>query len=115
MRVVLAVIQFPKLSETFIVTQFQGLLNQGIDVHICCERSNESEWNAFPSLKNQPEARRRVHIFWPHRPKWMVLLCFLPALFGCLLKNPSGTLSYFSKGFRKFGLSIFKMFDLDST
>ncbi len=114
MRVVLAVIQFPKLSETFIVTQFQGLLSQGIDVHICCDRSNESEWSAFPALKSNSEARERVHIFWPHRPKSFALLCFLPALFSCLLKNASGTLRYFSKGFSKFGLSILRKFYLDS-
>jgi colanic acid/amylovoran biosynthesis glycosyltransferase len=115
MRVVLAVIQFPKLSETFIVTQFHGLLNHGIDVHICCDRSNESEWNAFPALKANSDARKRVHLFWPYRPKWFALLCFLPALFASLAKNPSGTLRYFSKGFRKFGFSIFKKFYLDST
>ena len=115
MRVVLAVVQFPKLSETFIVTQFHGLLNHGIDVHICCDRSNESEWNAFPALKANSDARKRVHMFWPHYPKWYALLCFFPAIFSCLAKNPSGTFRYFSKGFRKFGFSIFKMFYLDST
>lgn len=114
MRVVLAVIQFPKLSETFIVSQFQGLLNQRIDVHICCDRSNESEWNAFPALKGHSEARKRVHIFWPHSPRWRALLYFLPALFACLMKNASGTFRYFSKGFKKFGFSILKMFYLDS-
>jgi colanic acid/amylovoran biosynthesis glycosyltransferase len=66
-------------------------------------------------LKSNSDARKRVHIFWPHYPKSLVLLLFLPALISCFLKNPSGTFRYFSKGFRKFGFSIFKKFYLDST
>ncbi len=115
MRVVLSLIQFPKLSETFIVNQFQGLRDQGMDVHICCVQSNDTDWNAFPELKNQSRVREHVHISWPHRPKWFAILCFLPALVDCALKNLAGTFRYLKRGWRKFGMSILRLFYLDST
>ena len=59
MRLVLVVPRFPRLSETFIVSQFLGLAAAGWDVHIVCGATES--WDAFPRLAARPELRRRVH------------------------------------------------------
>src|SRR5437879_10267574 len=73
-RLVLIVPSFPKLSETFIVSKFLGLLEKGWDVHIVCGESKAEEWRNFPALNGHAEARSRVRISWPHRPQWLALL-----------------------------------------
>ena len=59
MRLVLIVSAFPKLSETFIVSQFLGLLEHGWDVHVVCKRSDTAEWDHFPALAADPSLRTR--------------------------------------------------------
>jgi colanic acid/amylovoran biosynthesis glycosyltransferase len=63
-RVVLIVPAFPKLSETFIVSKFLGLLERGWDVHIVCSHSDAGQWRFFPQL-NDRDIRTRVHVT-PH-------------------------------------------------
>ncbi|HVY71371.1 MAG TPA: hypothetical protein VHH73_15670, partial [Verrucomicrobiae bacterium] len=70
MRLVLVVPNFPKLSESFIVSKFLGLLKLGWDAHVVCGESDPAQWKNFPELENHPDARRRVWINWPHRPRW---------------------------------------------
>jgi colanic acid/amylovoran biosynthesis glycosyltransferase len=60
-RVVLVVPEFPRLSETFIVNKFLGLLSHGFDVHVVAGRSRESEWWRNPKLADLGHARSRVH------------------------------------------------------
>ena len=92
MRVVLVVPRFPRLSETFIVTKFLGLVEAGWDVHIVC--SETETWDAFPRLAAQPELRRRVHRAWPSEPRRRAALLWLPALLLTLLRAPWTTLGY---------------------
>ena len=61
-RLVLILPSFPKLSETFIVSKFLGLLERGWDVHVVCGMSEEAQYRHFPNLENHPEARRRIKV-----------------------------------------------------
>ena len=61
MRVVLVLDVFPKVSTTFIVNKFVGLLERGVDVHVACWTSEPKVWATFPQLA-APELRRRVHV-----------------------------------------------------
>lgn len=67
MRVALVVPVFPRLSETFVVAQFQGLLDRGVDAHVVCMRAGPAEeWKRFPALAGA-DVRRRVHPMVPAR------------------------------------------------
>lgn len=113
MKIVLIVPSFPKLSESFIVNKFVGLLNLGHDVHIECQRSDSSEWSRFPQLSN-PTIQSRVHVSWPVRPLFLVTL-FLPLAFlKCLIRSPHLLFRYLRQGWSKFGLGLIKRFYLDS-
>ena len=92
MRLVLVVPRFPRLSETFIVSQFLGLAAAGWDVHIVCGATES--WDAFPRLAARPELRRRVHRAWPSEPRRLAALLWLPALLLPLVRAPRGTLRY---------------------
>ncbi len=61
-RIALVVPAFPRVSETFIVSKFLGLLAEGWDVHVVCERSEDAEWARFPRLTQIPALRNRVHV-----------------------------------------------------
>ena len=114
MRLVLVVPAFPKLSETFIVSKFLGLLEKGWDVHIACDASDPSEWKKFPDLVSRPGIRERVHCGWPHRPRWLALL-LLPVLFvKCLLINRRGTVRYLKQRWSRFGFDTLRRFYLDA-
>src|SRR5439155_16807830 len=90
-RLVLILPSFPKLSETFIVSKFLGLLERGWDVHVVCGMSEEAQFRHFPNLENRPEARRRIKVAWPHRPRWLAGLLMPFAFLHCLWSNPGGT------------------------
>lgn len=96
-RIVLVVPTFPKLSETFIVSKFLGLLEQGWDAHVVCSQSDPREWSACSELRGRPELRRRVHVGWPHRPRWLAALATPIAVGRCFIRNPSGTWRYLRK------------------
>ena len=98
MKLALVVPTFPKLSETFIVSKFLGLLEHGWDAHVICEHSEEDEWANFPELKNHPTARQRVHRAWPHRPRWLAALLIPAAFARCAAANPSGTARALRRG-----------------
>lgn len=105
---------FPKLSETFIVNKFLGLLQKGWDVHVVCAESSTLEWEHFPVLDTNPQAHKRVHVRWPHRPRWLAALLIPAALVRCLLRKPTQTWQYLSLGFRRFGRDILRRLYLDS-
>jgi colanic acid/amylovoran biosynthesis glycosyltransferase len=65
-RIALVVPIFPKLSETFIVRHFLGLLARGSDVHVVCDASPAEAWRHFPELA--PHAAR-VHCNPPTAPR----------------------------------------------
>jgi colanic acid/amylovoran biosynthesis glycosyltransferase len=106
--------EFPRVSETFIVTKFLGLLERGWDVHIFCGRSEEAEWERFPQLKAVPGVSSRVHVSWPHAPRWKVAPLGPLAVLGCFLSAPLATLAYLSRGHRRYGLRILAMLYLDA-
>ncbi len=62
MRIAMVVPTFPQLSETFIVTKALGLVDRGIDVHVVCGSSPESNWDAFGVDHRVQELRPRVHV-----------------------------------------------------
>lgn len=98
MRLVLVVPRFPRLSETFIVSKFIGLVDAGWDVHIVCAQTEA--WDAFPRLLARPELRRRVHRQWPHEPARLAALLWLPVLLLTLLRAPRATLRYWRAALR---------------
>ncbi|MCB0005344.1 MAG: glycosyltransferase, partial [Anaerolineales bacterium] len=110
MRLVLVVSAFPKLSETFIVSKFLGLLDAGWDVHIVCRRSNASEWHNFPELANRPDIRHRIHLTWPTKPRWRASLLMPVALGRVLLANPG----YGRRGWRRWGIGMLRHTYLDA-
>lgn len=60
-RVTIVVPTFPKLSETFIVSKFNGLLAKGYDVSVVCQKFDRDTWQLFHSLNSRPELLRRIH------------------------------------------------------
>ena len=113
-RIVLVVPSFPKLSETFIVSKFLGLLDRGWDVHIVCGDSNADEWARFPQLQAHPELRGRVHTNWPHRPRALSAALIAPALLRCLMRNPKGTSRYLLRRKASFGADVLRKLYLDA-
>ena len=113
-RIALVVPAFPRVSETFIVSKFLGLLEQGWDVHVVCGRSDDAEWAQFSRLREVPGLRNRVHVSWPHRPRWKASLLAPLAVLRCLFAAPSRTVSYLVRGWRLFGLGVLRRLYLDA-
>jgi colanic acid/amylovoran biosynthesis glycosyltransferase len=67
-RIAMVVPVFPQVSETFIVAKFLGLLDRGWDVHVCCARSDEANWQRYPALLEREGVRERIHLGHPVRP-----------------------------------------------
>ena len=61
-RVVMVTDHFPKVSETFFVRKFLGLLERGWDVHVVCQRSNDEHWEYFPELRLKLRHQGRLHV-----------------------------------------------------
>lgn len=102
-RVVLVVPIFPKLSETFVVRHFAGLLERGWDVFVHCDRSPAEAWALFPQL-DRPEVRARVRRARPTSPRWRLLFSAPAALLRCLFRRPAATLAHLRRGLRAAGL-----------
>ncbi|HTJ00121.1 MAG TPA: glycosyltransferase family 4 protein [Dongiaceae bacterium] len=113
-RILLIVPNFPKLSESFIVSKFLGLLGQGWDVQMVCDESAPGEWRHFPELEQHPAASRRVTVNWPHSPRVWAAAMLPVALLNCLVRNPAGLLRYLRRGRRKFGVGVWRQFYLDA-
>jgi colanic acid/amylovoran biosynthesis glycosyltransferase len=104
-------VNFPKLSETFIVNKFLGLWAQGYDVHIVCQHVQPAEWIHFPQLPS--DLQKRVHPLWPRGPRWLALLLLPLALVVGLLRQPVGCWHYLRVGWQQVGTAVFKQFYLD--
>ncbi len=113
-RVVLIVPSFPKLSETFIVSKFLGLLERGWDVQVVCDESVSAQWGNFPALEKVPGVRQRVKVNWPHRPRWLAAALIPAAVLRCFWKNHAGTWRYLQLGARQFGLGVLRQLYLDA-
>jgi colanic acid/amylovoran biosynthesis glycosyltransferase len=59
------------------------------------------------------EVRRRLHVVWPHRPRWLAGLLVPAALLYGIIRNPGGSWSYIKKGGKLFGWHVFRNFYLD--
>jgi colanic acid/amylovoran biosynthesis glycosyltransferase len=114
-RVAIVVSSFPRLSETFIVNKFLGLLERGWDVHVVCGTSLETEWVRFEQLRQgATRLQKRVHVTWLHRPRWLAA-CLVPfAFLRCLLVGPTRTCMYVARGWRLFGVRVLRHLYLDA-
>lgn len=112
-RIVLVVPAFPKLSETFIVSKFLGLLERGWDVHLVCRQSDPKDWAAFPELQLSSDIKQRVHVSLPHSPRLLAFLLFVPAMVRALICAPKRVWKYLRIGYKRFGIKVFRTFYLD--
>lgn len=106
--------EFPKLSETFIVSKFLAMARDGLDVHIVCAKSNEEQWKGFQKLEAENGIHNRIHVVWPHRPRWIAALLIPIAFLYCLLRNPAKTILYLIRGWGLFGHDVFRRLYLDA-
>ncbi|MFQ5568393.1 MAG: glycosyltransferase [Rhodothermales bacterium] len=101
MRIVLVIPSFPKLSETFIVSKFLGLLELGWDVHVVCNSSDPTEWKHVAALQERHDVRRRVHVTWPVYPKWKPALNAPIRLAGTFVRQPRTVRRYLTDGAKR--------------
>ena len=114
MRLVLVVPRFPRVSETFIVNKFVGLINAGWDIHIVCGKAALDEWDNFPPLAERPELKARVHEQWRHEPRWLALVLWLPAFLATLVRAPRRVARYWRAVWPRFGWRSIKQFYMDA-
>ncbi len=114
MRLVLLVPVFPKLSETFIVSKFIGLLESGWDVHVACAQLDWAAWKDIRLPGQTAGLRRRVHAQWPVRPRGLAALLSPLALLRCLLGAPRHTARYLRRGWQRFGFDVLRRLYLDA-
>lgn len=113
-RIAFVVPAFPKISETFIVSKFLGLLKKGWDVHIVCGRSELKEWENFPELMERRDVRKRVHTIWPTQPRWLAVMLMPFTLLRCFIRYPKGTKRYLFKGWKHWGVDTLRRLYLDA-
>jgi colanic acid/amylovoran biosynthesis glycosyltransferase len=113
-RLALVVSTFPKLSETFIVNKFLGLWERGWDVHVVCGESDPREWEQFPDLLRLPQVRRRVHVVWQTRLRWLAAMLMPLALMVALKRSFKATWQYLRHGWPKFGWGVLRHLYFDA-
>lgn len=92
MRIGVVVQEFPKPSETFIVTKVLGMLDSGFDVTVFATRKSSS-WSNFELLKGRNDLKKRiVYSVFQHRNNLFIfgVLVLLKVWFVCL-KYPTAT------------------------
>lgn len=114
MRIALVIFVFPKLSETFLINKFVTLVDRKWDAHIVCTQSVSKEWLGTDALRERDDLRARVHVAWPHRPRWLAVILFVPRLVLCFFKNPTTTIPYLLRGWQRFGTDVLRRFYLDA-
>lgn len=112
-RIVLIVPSFPKLSESFIVSKFLGLLARGWDMHVVCQQSPKEEWKWYPQLQGD-SIPRRVHLTAPTKPPWSVLLRWPGTAVATALKSPRQTKNYWQSSWPEQKWHTGKYFYLDA-
>lgn len=111
-RLALVVPVFPRLSETFIVSKFLGLLDAGWDVHIVCQTIDSAAWAVYPDLERW-DLRRRVHVAAPHESRLAAAARWLPENVGAALRAPDAARRYWARG-RSSGARLLKQAYLDA-
>ncbi len=114
MRVAIVLPAFPRVSETFIVNKFLGLLEQGLDVRVICRRFECQGWLKSSRLKTKRFAKRHVEQDWRTRPFWLAAMLFPLALAEAASRNPLGIMRYFRRGWRMLGPAVFSKFYQDA-
>lgn len=109
-RLVLVVSAFPRLSESFLLSKFRGLLNAGWDAYVVCKRSDDAEWDRFCGSRLKRRLRRRVWVQWPQRSRWIAAALMPAAAVRCCLENPRAVRRYWSR----FGFGAFRRIYLDA-
>ncbi len=104
---------FPKLSETFILSKFMGLIRRGWQVHIVCSSSPRDEWVNFSDF-DRSHLKNRIHVTWPHHPRWLAALLMPLSWLRCLLQAPHASIRYLHQGWRRFGADILRRGYLDA-
>lgn len=105
---------FPRLSETFIVSKFLGLLDSGHDMYIVCSKFSEPDWQRFTDLHNRDDLRSRIYENWRVLPHYWVFLYWPFAFLQTLLSRPIPLFQYLQRGWQRFGADIFRRFYLDA-
>ncbi len=113
-RIVLVVQAFPVISETFIVNKFRALYEAGLDVHVVCARTEAANWSKFSVLQDSDELRSRVHRSWPLRSVWLATVLLPIVLLRSLVLRPRATARFLKRGYKVFGLEVFRRFYLNS-
>jgi colanic acid/amylovoran biosynthesis glycosyltransferase len=108
-RILMVVYSFPKLSETFIVSKFLGLLDAGYDVHILANDFSEKDWDKFPQLSKNSALRQRVHSIGAGENRFQLIWTLLKALFVAARKNPRHVFAYFADKLKRRQFSISKL------
>jgi colanic acid/amylovoran biosynthesis glycosyltransferase len=107
LRVAFFVPDFPRLSETFVVQRFTGMLDRGLDVHIVCRRFDRGSLHAFPRLQRVADLGSRVHKL-PHTVSRLRAALEFPFVIGaCLLRRPVASLRYLARG-RREGIRVIR-------
>ena len=113
-KIILLVPQFPKLSETFILSKFVELVKSNWDVHVVCWQSPVNEWQHVDGMIDRDTIKKRVHLAWPQRSRWLTLLLLPITLLRCLIYAPRATSFYLQRGWKKFGPDIWRRLYLDA-
>lgn len=113
MRLALVVAAFPRLSETFIVNKFLGLLERGWDVYVVCGRLSAGEWRHFPQLADA-KVRRRVLAGPIARPRWRALVSTCAAVVRAFATQPRGSARYLRVGWRRWRCGVLRRLALDA-
>lgn len=113
-RIVLIVPSFPKLSESFIASKLLGLIERGWDAHIVCGKSQLRQWSQFSSFKRPLDLDKRVHVNWPHRPRWLAAILVPASLISLLIQRPLVTWRYLLRGWSLFGMDVLRRVYLDA-
>ncbi|MEM9599317.1 MAG: hypothetical protein AAGD06_33920, partial [Acidobacteriota bacterium] len=111
-RLALVVRRFPKLSETFVVRQAQGLLERGWDVHVITADTG-GDWGAFPDLDRRVWGRR-IHREPPSGSRLLAALRLPFRLARCVVRRPRGTWQFLRRAAPAGGARAVKRLYLES-
>jgi colanic acid/amylovoran biosynthesis glycosyltransferase len=106
LRVAFVVPEFPRLSETFVVERFLGLVERGVDAHVVCGRFDRASVAHFPRLREVPGLRARIHVEPRTQPRWRAFVSLPFVLLACGVRHPIVTLTYIARGYRTWGIRL---------
>lgn len=109
-RITLVVPTFPKLSETFIVNKFLGLMSRGYRVTVVCQQLDRAAWDKFQTLDSHPVAtQKQIYVAWP-TGRFLAILLMVPAFVHVFLQSPKLFFRALRAGYRRFGWGLASRF-----